>query len=168
MKKYLLILACFILYVPEIFSAENISVNCGSNISEYPNLEIEYTDLSFSYKWCKTDDQTIKFGDVETLTSNLLFWNDQFFARVYSVVGNDNINRVLRYFKNELEKKWQEKPEAEFFKYPVQRKDKTWVFIEPDRVVRLVRYSVHLSQIEVLCKSMWEKTIEKQLQEKEN
>lgn len=120
-------------------------------------MQLEYIDRTLSLKWYKIDNATATFGDIESNVVNYLFWDDKFYGKVCAIIGKDNINEILRYFKKEVERIYADKPEGAVFKEPTKGKDGSYVYIEPDRIIIVRRFSVHLGQVEILCRELFEK-----------
>ena len=75
---------------------------------------------------------------------------------VHLITGKDNINETLRYFKKEVEQIYNDDPGNEVFKYPVKRRDGSWVFVEPDKIIIIRRLSLNLGRVDILCRDLWE------------
>lgn len=73
----------------------------------------------------------------------------------------------MRRLKKDLTGKYEEKINDNFFEHPIGGKDGSWVFVEPDQVIIYKRFSVHLGQIHILCRDMWEKAMDLTLEQTE-
>lgn len=156
--KRLFITILILLNVSSIVYGEDINgIKCGTNISELKHLEVEYITTTFETKWYKDKKNETKFGTVEPATSNYIFCRDEYYGKVYSIVGKDNINEVLRYFIKEIEHIYEKIPDKKIFAHPIKRKDGSFVFLEPEKAIIVRRFSLHLGQVSVLCRDLWEK-----------
>lgn len=129
-------------------------LKCGTNISELPQLEIEY--IMYSYVLYKDEHNSTTFGSVEPISASYFFSGDRFVVKVYSITGRDNINEVLRYFTKRLEQYNNQKPEKIITPIPMERKDGSWLFVEKERAIIIRRFSHNLGQVSILCRDMWE------------
>jgi hypothetical protein len=139
--------------------------NCGQAIDTINNVEIEYIDPTFTYKWCAVHNPKNRFRDIEVAEESYLFLKDKFYGKILAITGKDNLNALLRHLKKNLTGKYEENVNDNFFQHPIDFKDGSWVFIEPDQVIIYKRYSVHLGQIHILCRDMWEKAMDLKLEQ---
>ena len=122
-------------------------------------MELEHIDRTLAFKWYKIDGAKAKFGNVESEVVNYVFLQDKFYGKVCAIVGKDNINELLRYFSKELERIYEEQAEMEVFKQPVELRDRSYAFIKPDEVIIVKRFSVHLGEVQIICRDLFEKHI---------
>ena len=141
---------------------------CEQNLPTSKHFSMEFGDPSLTLRYYKIDGAVARFGDVETDIVNYLFWNNKFYGKICAIIGNENINEILRYFTREIETLYANQPDNSIFIQPIKRKDGSWLFIEPTKVIIVHRYSVHLGQVEILCKDLWEKISGIHYREKSN
>lgn len=130
-------------------------VQCGQTISSISQAEIEYVDKTFTIKWLKAPVESIQFGTVKPVTASYLFLGSEYYGKAYTIVGKDNINKVLEHFSEEVKNIYQDDAKSNPFAYPTN-KGHFWLFFHPEKVIILKRYTVHTAQIEVLCRDRWE------------
>jgi hypothetical protein len=122
---------------------------------KYP--DVLYVDETFTFYWYKSNNTHERIGCIDSEYTSYIFLNDRFFGKVYAITGNDNINKVLRFFTDELEALYKDDPKNSVLKNPLHRKDGSWLFVIPGKIVIIRRYSLHLARVEILCKELWEK-----------
>lgn len=142
-------------------------ITCGRNLNTLKDVEIEYIDPTFTYKWCAVQNPKGSFRDVEVAKESYLFVNDKFYGKILSITEKDNLNTLLRRLKRDLTGKYEENVNDKFFQHPIDGQDGSWVFVEPDQVIIYKRYSVHLGHIQILCRNMWEKAMGLTLEQNE-
>jgi hypothetical protein len=151
------ILLVIMLFLPKLSYGDYFDgIKCSQDISTIKYLELEYIDRSMTMKWYKIDNTRAKFGNVESDIISYIFWDNKFYGKECSIIGKDAINMVLRFFKEQVEASYEDKPELQVFAHPIQRKDGSWVFLKADEVIIIRRFSVHLGQVQILCRKLWE------------
>ena len=142
-------------------------INCGQTIDTLKDIEIEYIDPTFTYEWCVVPNPKGSFRDVEVAKESYLFLHKKFYGKILAITGNDDLNQILRRLRSDLTGKYENNTTAPIFANPINRKEGSWVFIEPDQVIIYKRYSVHLGEIEILCRKMWEEVMDLKLDQSE-
>ena len=149
-----------ILTFPQISNGEYLSrFQCRQNISTIKNAIPEYTQLEARMTWYKIDEPLVKFGSVESDIVSYKFWGDYFYGMEVGIVGKENINELLRYFKKEAERIYNNNADLEMFSKPIRNKGDEWLFLMPNEVIILKRFSVNLGQLEVVCRARYFKFI---------
>jgi hypothetical protein len=144
-------------FVPHAHGGYFDNFACGQPAPAAAGLQLEYTDIPRLLSWYRGANQRQDFGGVISDRVSYLFLNGQFYGKLCPIVGQDHINAVLRFFRQELERIHAEKPDAGAFRHPIERRDDSWVFVEPDVIVIVRRFSVHLGQVEILCRDLYER-----------
>lgn len=134
---------------------------CGQALPA--GLQLEYTDIPRLLTWFTAPDPRQDLGGVISGHVSYLFWDGRFYGKVCPIVGQHQINAVLRFFRQELKRIYTGQPEAGAFRHPVERRDDAWVFIQPELIVIVRRFSVHLGQVEILCRDAYERRTGKRL-----
>ena len=154
MKRILPIL--LILLLPQLTKADYLNrFKCHQNISTIENASLEFIQVESNMKWYKIGNSIAKFGEVESSIVSYMFLGGVFYGEEVGIIGNENINKLLRYFKKKVETVYKDQNEFLVFTRPIERKDGSWVFIMPDEVIIIRRFSVHLCQVQVLCRDLW-------------
>ncbi len=154
MKKILPIF--LILLLPQVTQANYLNrFKCRQNISTIKNASLEFIQVESNMKWYKIGDSVAKFGEVESNIVSYMFLGGVFYGEDIGIIGNDNINKLLRYFRNKVETLYKDQNKFAVFTRQIERKDGSWVFIMPDEVIIIRRFSVHLGQVQVLCRDLW-------------
>lgn len=156
-KMIKILFTIFILtFIPLNTKAEYLNrFQCRQNISTIENATLEYIKLGSSMTWYRLENSKMKFGDFESDIVSYMFWGDIFYGIEIGVIGNENISNLIRFFHHESVRIYKNEPDLEIFTYPAERKDGSWVYIFPDEVVIVRRFSVHLGQVQVLCRDLW-------------
>ncbi len=131
-------------------------IQCDQDISTVQGLELDHIGLTLAKEWYKKENETEVFGNVKSDIVNYLFLKKKFFGKVYAIIGKENINEILRYFTKEVEHIYANDEENRVFSKPIERRDGAWIFIEPEKIIIFKRYTVHLGQLEILCRSKYE------------
>jgi hypothetical protein len=154
--RTILIVALLSISVSASYGVDIAGFNCGQSKNDIPQLEAEFIDKNFVVSWYKAPVNSIHFGNVKPLTASYLFLGKKFYGTTYSIVGKEDIISTLRYLDDRLKIIYKDEIETNPLSHPL-RTGHYWIFIHPQKVYFLKRYSVHVATLEILCRDMWEK-----------
>jgi len=156
MKKIFLILISLLGSVLSSNADYFGDIICDQSIATIKDYELEYANPTFAVKWYKIGDTKQKFGTIESNIVNYLFLEGKFYGKVFGIIGKDNINGILRFFKEELKRVYEAENSSKIFVDPIRRRDGSWLYMKPNQVVIVSRFSLHLGQVQILCREAWE------------
>lgn len=143
-KKLIIFCAIFFILSNVALADYFDDIKCHQHISTQPKLKLVYTNVSLFFYWYRCDNASIKFGDVKSDLVNYLFMSKWFFGKVVAIYGSEDINEVLRFLQKE-------------HGGPFRIKNRTYTWLTNDKVIFVKRFSLHLAQVEILCRELYAK-----------
>lgn len=150
--KRLIVYIAIILLAPLISQADDTQFFCGDKYIEKANLKLVYINTTFDVNWYELNKDSFQFGKYTSNRINYLFVKDEYYAKVISILGSDNITEVLRYLNSNLGS-------------PYRNDKKVFGWMKGDTIILHRRFSLHLSQVEIYCIDMYLKKYDKKLDE---
>ncbi len=157
MKKTILSILVLLLTSSYSFCQTIDGFECGSNIENFKDPEIEYMDNILVHKWVKVEKPTGSFHGFPVAYENYLFKGDQFIGKMFSISGQENLIELYRKLNNDMDAEVEKIKAYEFSNfYKSVNADNSMSFVTPTEVVLLRRYSVHLGLAILFCKDIWQ------------
>ena len=140
--------SCFLFFLSVFFPvfvlANGLSFKCAEIGKPDDNLKLVYSNSVLETDWYEADSDSVSFGGVVSNKINYLFWHRQYYAKIVAIYGSDSINETLRYLRKK-------------YGHPFQSKNRIYGWIADDKIILSRRFSLHLGQVEIYCRDLYEK-----------
>lgn len=131
---------------------------CGQKLDGLSNNElmIDHMDNTLTRLWVRVPEPKGSYQSVPVAYENYWTRGDVYSGKILSIVGNDNLNEIFSLIQSQSKEKAEKGDSINLSEYPRKNFDDSWTIVQPNRVIILKRFSVHMGLVAFICKEAWE------------